>query len=228
MTRHSRSMDEATRQLEAQAVRHQVFLAAAGLFAERGYLGTSITDLVDRAGVTKNTLYSHFANKEALALALVEYTAAQWPPMISAFQALRGPAVDTVIALSFEVAERYRDDVAVRAGIRLSLERDTIKAPVPPPLHGWVDGIERILSPAGANELMGLSVNAGVAARVIVISLIGVQHVASGSPDYDEMARSLTEMWTVVLPGLRPTPDPAGRIAAAQALRARAHEVSAP
>ncbi|HEX6870790.1 MAG TPA: TetR/AcrR family transcriptional regulator [Micromonosporaceae bacterium] len=203
----------------------RVLHSSATLIAERGYLGTSVNDLLERAGLTKNAFYSYFASKEALAMAIVEHTNAQWPPLIASFEALRAPAVDTVIALSFEVADRYAHDVVVRAGIRLSLERDTIKSSIPPPFHGWVEEIERLLSPAGEWELMGLAAPADVAARVVVTFLIGTQYLASD--DAADMTKRLAEVWTVVLPGLRPTPDPGARIAAGQVLRERARAAAA-
>jgi AcrR family transcriptional regulator len=215
------------RHLRTDATYHLVLRSAAGLVAQRGYLGTSVNDLLERAGLTKNAFYSYFPSKEALAVALVEQTAAQWPPLITAFKSLRAPALDTVIALSFEVADRYANDDVVRAGIRLSLERDTIRTPLPPPFHGWVDEIEGLLSPAGEWELMGLSAPAEVAARVIVTCLIGAQYLSAGPDGGKDLARRLTEIWTVILPGLRPTPDPAGRIASGQALRERARAAAA-
>lgn len=215
------------RHLRADENQRRLVEASSELFAERGYLGTSVNDLLERAGLTRNAFYSYFPSKEALALAIVEHTAAQWPPLIASFQALRAPAVDTVIALSLEVADRFRDDVVIRAGTRLSLERDTVKAALPPPFHGWTEEIERLLSPAGEWELMGLSTPADVAARVIVTCLIGVQYLSGGPEGREEMGRRLTEMWTVMLPGLRPTPDPAVRIAAAQALRDRVRAAEA-
>jgi AcrR family transcriptional regulator len=207
--------------LRADDNQRRLMEASSDLFAERGYLGTSVNDLLERAGLTRNAFYSYFPSKEALAVAIVEHTAAQWPPLIARFRALRAPAVDTVIALSLEVADRFREDVVVRAGTRLSLERDTVKTPLPPPFHGWAEEIEGLLSPAGEWELMGLSTPADVAARVIVTCLIGVQYLSGGPEGREQMGRRLTEMWTVLLPGLRPTPDPSVRIAAAQALRER-------
>jgi len=198
----------------------RVMRCAAMLFAERGFLGTSVNDLTESAGLTKNAFYSLFPTKEALAAAIVEYTANQWPPLVAQFEALKAPALDTVIALSFEVAEKYASDVLVRAGIRLSLERDAIKTPVARPFEGWVGDIERLLSPAGEWELMGLACPADVAARVIVTCLVGALQLAStGEVD---VSKRLVDVWTVVLPGLRPTPDIAARIATGQSLRERA------
>jgi AcrR family transcriptional regulator len=213
------------RHQKADATYLRVLQTSAGLFAARGFLGTSVNDLLEAAGMTKNAFYSYFPSKEALAVAIVEHTSAQWPPMIASFEAMRASAVDTVIALSFELVDRCSTDVVVRAGVRLSLERDTIKTPLPPPLHGWVEEVERLLSPAGEWELMGLAAPADVAARVIVTCLLGAQYLASES-DVD-LTKRLTEVWTVILPGLRPTPDPAARIATGQALRERARMAAA-
>jgi AcrR family transcriptional regulator len=199
--------------------------SAAELFAERGFLGTSVSDLQEHAGLTKNAFYAMFPNKDTLAAAIVEHTAGQWAPLIAQFETLRAPALDTVIALSFEVAEKYATDVMVRAGIRLSLERDAIKTPVPAPFEGWADEIERLLSPAGEWELMGLAAPADVASRVIVTCLIGALQLASGGET--DVAKRLVEVWTVILPGLRPTPDLAARIATGQGLRERARAQAA-
>src|SRR4029453_223154 len=104
-------------------------------------------------------------------------------------------------------------------------EGDTIKTAGPPPFDGWVDELERLLSPAGEWELMGLSTPADVAARVIVTCLLGAQQLSS-SGEVD-MSKRLSEVWTVILPGLRPTPDLAARIATGQMLRERARAQAA-
>ena len=151
--------------------------------------------------------------------------------MIAAFKSLRAPAVDTVDRAVVRGRRPVPNDDIVRAGIRLSLERDTIKTPIPPPFDGWVEEIERLLSPAGEWELMGLSAPADVAARVIVTCLdrcaLALGPVRQPTADTEDLAKRLAEVWTVILPGLRPTPDPAARIATGQALRERARAAAA-
>lgn len=46
--------------------RQAVAGAALELFIERGYRGTRIGDVADRAGLAKGTVYLHFADKQAL------------------------------------------------------------------------------------------------------------------------------------------------------------------
>jgi AcrR family transcriptional regulator len=49
-----------------QATRDQLVEVATRLFAERGFDGTSIEAILEDAGMSRGSLYHHFANKEAL------------------------------------------------------------------------------------------------------------------------------------------------------------------
>jgi AcrR family transcriptional regulator len=54
------------RERQAEATRQQLVDVARQLFTERGYAGTSIEDIVERAGVARGALYHHFPGKDAL------------------------------------------------------------------------------------------------------------------------------------------------------------------
>jgi AcrR family transcriptional regulator len=49
-----------------QATREHLIAVATRLFAERGYEGTSIEAVLQEAGVSRGSLYHHFAGKDAL------------------------------------------------------------------------------------------------------------------------------------------------------------------
>jgi AcrR family transcriptional regulator len=55
-----------------EATRAQLIMIATRLFAEHGYEGTSIEAVLREAGVSRGSLYHHFAGKEALYEAVVE------------------------------------------------------------------------------------------------------------------------------------------------------------
>jgi TetR/AcrR family transcriptional regulator len=57
----------------ASNTRQQILQAALRRFAEQGYAGTSIQEIVDAAHVTKPCLYYHFTNKADLYRALVDW-----------------------------------------------------------------------------------------------------------------------------------------------------------
>ena len=54
------------RREQADQTRALVLAAAAGLFEERGYQGTSIAAVAEQAHVSPETVYAHFGNKRAL------------------------------------------------------------------------------------------------------------------------------------------------------------------
>jgi AcrR family transcriptional regulator len=55
----------------AVQTRQRILETASALFVEHGYAGTSIRDISERLGMTKGSLYYHFASKEDLLFALI-------------------------------------------------------------------------------------------------------------------------------------------------------------
>src|SRR4029453_17016732 len=58
--------------------RRRILEVAAESFADRGYAGTSVNDVLKASGVTKGGFYFHFPSKEALALATLRHKQEQW------------------------------------------------------------------------------------------------------------------------------------------------------
>jgi AcrR family transcriptional regulator len=63
---------------QGEASREKILSTAIALFSERGYAGTSMTELCERAGVVKTAVYWHFESKEGLLEAALERVAAEW------------------------------------------------------------------------------------------------------------------------------------------------------
>jgi len=92
--------------------------AAAKLFLEKGYQGTSMDDVAAAAGVSKQTIYTHFASKEELFSDLVLANAAR----VEDFAATIGPTLagaDNLEAGMRELARRYLGFVARPDVLRL-------------------------------------------------------------------------------------------------------------
>jgi AcrR family transcriptional regulator len=64
-------------QKKAEAKTEQILKGALLEFLEFGYLGTSMDKIAQTAGVSKQTLYSHFGDKEGLFKALIYEVATQ-------------------------------------------------------------------------------------------------------------------------------------------------------
>lgn len=57
---------------QAEATRQLLVSVARDLFTERGYAGTSVEEIVQRAGVARGALYHHFPGKDVLFRAVYE------------------------------------------------------------------------------------------------------------------------------------------------------------
>lgn len=67
------NMESSKRPLTRSQIKHAAIIdAAAHEFREGGFAATSMDRIADRAGVSKRTVYNHFANKDALFEAILE------------------------------------------------------------------------------------------------------------------------------------------------------------
>ncbi|MBU1155177.1 MAG: TetR family transcriptional regulator [Proteobacteria bacterium] len=57
---------------EPNRSKDRLALSALGLFAERGFVGTSIRDIAKATGLSISNIYHHFGNKEGLLLAILK------------------------------------------------------------------------------------------------------------------------------------------------------------
>lgn len=64
-------------QKRAQTKAEQIFKGALSQFLEFGYVGASMDKIAQASGVSKQTLYSHFGDKESLFKALIKQVATQ-------------------------------------------------------------------------------------------------------------------------------------------------------
>lgn len=200
-------------QERAEQTRRSLLEAAASLFDERGYAGTSISDITARSGHTSGAIYFHYTSKERLALAVVKEHFATWPPLIDRHTGPQVPALEQLIRLSFAVARAFRDDIVVRAGARLWTERSLIAAPFPPPFIGWIDAIGAILERAHGEGELAAHVDPLPAARTIVCAFFGLHTVSEALDGRRLVEDHLAELWTLLLPSLRARPERPGHTA---------------
>ena len=94
------------------STRHQVLQAALRKFADCGYEGTSVQDIVEAAQVTKPTLYYYFGNKAELYQALVDYAHEERRRLMQAAaergDTLAGKLVE-ILAAVFDFLQNNRD-----------------------------------------------------------------------------------------------------------------------
>jgi AcrR family transcriptional regulator len=75
--------NQSMRSQQSEHTRDRIVLTAAGLFARKGYSGTSISDISREVEVTKGALYHHFASKEAIFFAVVDRIKKTWRAVVA-------------------------------------------------------------------------------------------------------------------------------------------------
>lgn len=194
-------------QQRAVLTRSRVLHAAAEVFARTGFLAASMNEIVEAAGVTKGAVYFHFPSKEALAVAIVEEQFAQWPPVVKAIIENSPNSLISVITLTYEVGTRFRDDVLVTAGVRLSFERELVKADMPEPFIGWINILHDLFAKARREGLLRPGVLPAPAARALVGGFFGVQHVSEVLTERKDIETRLDEFWKLFVVGIAADPD---------------------
>ncbi len=92
--------------------RQSILDAAHALFAERGYSGAHVNDIVARAGTTKPMIYYHFGSKEGLFAAVLEEVYAGMRRIEGALQLAGLPpreAMRTLVHVTFDYHAQYPD-----------------------------------------------------------------------------------------------------------------------
>nr|WP_296774169.1 TetR/AcrR family transcriptional regulator [Rhodococcus sp. (in: high G+C Gram-positive bacteria)] len=102
-------------QMRAVRTRDATITALAELIAERGYPRTSVTDIVEAAGLTKGALYFHFPSKEATVTALLDTASGRYE-FLARYQSMpEAPPRQEVLSLLTEYSEQLRADVVLHA-----------------------------------------------------------------------------------------------------------------
>ena len=85
--------------------RDRVLDAAVALFAQQGYDATSVSQVIERAGLTKGGFYHHFASKDALLYEVYGDLISGQLERMDEILARRLPPADTLRALILDLVE---------------------------------------------------------------------------------------------------------------------------
>jgi TetR/AcrR family transcriptional regulator, cholesterol catabolism regulator len=109
------------RERKKEETRRRITLSALELFHEKGFEGTTVDEITERADVAKGTFFNYFPRKESVLEALSE----EWMERAEEHAAFHGTtASERVKAILGGVAESYGQDRALaRMLVRVSMER---------------------------------------------------------------------------------------------------------
>jgi len=172
----------------------RLVLAALDLFAERGYENTTVSEIAERAGLTKSTFFRHFSDKREVLFGGEKMTRllaggiVAAPPTATPLEAI-GHALDAVGSQAFtpglrEFSARRRAVIAANPELQ---EREALK------------GLALVVSMTGALKQRGVpDLTARVAADLGALTLKIAYERWSDETDGDEFSevarRTLSEL----------------------------------
>ncbi len=79
--------------------RERLLQTAIGIFAEKGYAGTSVREIVEQTGVSKPVLYYYFQSKEGLFLAILDMAENLQKDLLAGVLKSTGNVLDRLLVL---------------------------------------------------------------------------------------------------------------------------------
>ncbi len=198
------------RQERAERTRSLIIDTAARAFAESGFDGVSLNDLVLASGMSKGAFYFHFSNKEEVALAAFR---AKQQELIARLLADAEPSTSTSDELGSALRRRARlisDDPTMHCVVRLGADLSVRSGPGSEYASYQALGIQSIaeLIERGVHSgEFGAQLDPPSTARAIFAWIVGMDSLSlldSGGKDLEERTEEVLDL---LIPALaaRPT-----------------------
>jgi AcrR family transcriptional regulator len=180
--------------------------AARGL-SRYGYGNLVLERVASDAGYTRGALYHQFRDKEALALAVIEWVDETWQQEVGGLVDHEPDPVAALILLARGHAVFCRRDIA-RVAIALRLEFSGREHPIGRRLELVSEGlVKRCARLISAGRRAG-TIPAGPPARVLALALVGAMEGAvielAGQAPHDELLAARAVAGVLGLPGTYP------------------------
>ncbi|WP_380285914.1 ScbR family autoregulator-binding transcription factor [Kitasatospora purpeofusca] len=187
-------------QERAVRTRATILRAAAQIFDEYGFSGSSVSKIIKLAGTTQGAMYFHFKSKEDLAKAVIDEQA-------SDLDLPEQPAgLHQLVRTTLYLADELRENVLLRAGVTLAVEQGQLGLRDFGPYEMWAGQFRAELEAARrAGELLD-DVVVEEFAQVLVAAYTGSQimsHLRTGRAD---LPGRIGRLWWFLLPGIAPAP----------------------
>lgn len=181
---------------QAARTRQRVLLAAAEVFDEAGYEKASVTQIVERAGLTLGALYFHFGSKQGLAEALMNAQPTTIEPRLTS------TGLQRLVDITLVWADRMKRDPVLRAGVRLATEQGSHGMNDSTSFEEWRKLMCSHLDVArSSGELLG-RVNTDRLARFVVGACTGMQVYSNLATKRADLMERVCDMWDLLLPSI--------------------------
>jgi TetR/AcrR family transcriptional regulator, transcriptional repressor for nem operon len=164
---------------KGEQTRQHIIQEAATLFNQRGYIGSSISDVMQCTGLQKGGIYRHFQSKEQLALAAFDYAQQQSTTRLLEAVAAETDAVQQLLAfvVTFHALTLHPPVPGGCPILNTIVDSDdgdpALRERVVTVVTGWEQLIERIVADGVAQGSMRSDLNPQAVATLLIATLEG-------------------------------------------------------
>jgi AcrR family transcriptional regulator len=170
------------------STRARLLDAAAEVFCERGYEGTTVSEVARRAGLTTGAIYANFRDKAELLLKTIERGSAEVVSDMEAARSQGVSAADRLLLMGRRlIAERNETERRLFVEMFAAARRDPdVGRRVAETLSAMEAALARMMERAKTDGDLGPEWDARVLARFCLSLGVGFTHMAvAGLPDPD-------------------------------------------
>ncbi|MFC6356207.1 ScbR family autoregulator-binding transcription factor [Luethyella okanaganae] len=189
-------------QERARLTREKILLGAADVIRRVGYAKASLGQISETSGVTRGALYFHFGSKLDIAAALVDEQHRITREASEMILATDASALELMMHLCLDLAQRLVADPIVRAGVRLTSDTSTFDSPIGDPFRDWIETFGALATRAQDNGETTATVPPDMAARFIIPAFTGVQLVSDTLTGREDLPGRVREMWEILVRAL--------------------------
>ncbi|MFF4830213.1 ScbR family autoregulator-binding transcription factor [Streptomyces sp. NPDC001315] len=187
------------KQERAVRTRNQLIASAADTFRRCGFAEASLTVIRDDACVSSGALYFHFANKAALASAVVDEAARILRAAARHMRHRPAPALQHLIDVTHGLAALLCENVVAQAGFQLS--RTGYGGPGPTLLQEWRECVTAMLAEAHHQGTLRRDVAPQDVSAMIVAMAVGFESLSREDQSWLREP-AITAFWKLQLPWL--------------------------
>lgn len=190
------------RQERAIRTRQAILVAAAEVFDEVGYEAATISDVLQRSGVTKGALYFHFASKEELAQAVLAAQVTSLPRVPEQDLKLQ-ESLDEALLLA-HLLMRGTGDPIVQGSVRLTVDqgspKDHLNRRVP--MQAWTEHTQAVFEEARRRGEILPHADVSALARLFVGGFTGVQVLSRIMTEREDLAERVADLYRHLMPSV--------------------------
>lgn len=193
------------RQARAAETRRDILAAAVELFAEHGYGGTNLNQIIRRARVTQGAFYYHFASKDEVAFAIIDEVAEGTAALRTAFLGTPHAGLGKVIEMTFQLGRLLAENrsywVAAYLEHTMARHSQTGSQDAAERIEAFVADVAAALRPGEIRD--GLAVEDAARTMVSVIyGALWMGGLLNRADPSGNVGTQLIDTWHVILPGV--------------------------